>query len=69
TPENPMATTQFVTSSPGIFEVGDVRADSVKRVASSVGEGSVVIHAIHGWLATLRAEAAEQPHYAGVCPV
>ncbi|MGO6696327.1 FAD-dependent oxidoreductase [Rhizobium johnstonii] len=69
TPENPMATTQFVTSSPGIFAVGDVRADSVKRVASSVGEGSVVIHAIHGWLATLRAEAAEQPHDAGVCPV
>jgi thioredoxin reductase (NADPH) len=28
---------------PGIFAVGDVRAGSVKRVASSVGEGSVVI--------------------------
>ena len=33
----------FATSMPGIFAVGDVRADSVKRVASSVGEGSVVI--------------------------
>jgi thioredoxin reductase (NADPH) len=33
----------FVTSRPGIFAVGDVRAGSVKRVASSVGEGSVVI--------------------------
>jgi thioredoxin reductase len=31
------------TSLPGIFAVGDVRAGSVKRVASSVGEGSVVI--------------------------
>ncbi len=33
----------FATSQPGIFAVGDVRAGSVKRVASSVGEGSVVI--------------------------
>lgn len=33
----------FATSIPGIFAVGDVRAGSVKRVASSVGEGSVVI--------------------------
>jgi thioredoxin reductase (NADPH) len=33
----------FATSQPGIFAVGDVRASSVKRVASSVGEGSVVI--------------------------
>ena len=31
------------TNVPGIFAVGDVRAGSVKRVASSVGEGSVVI--------------------------
>ena len=31
------------TSCPGIFAVGDVRASSVKRVASAVGEGSVVI--------------------------
>lgn len=33
----------FETSHPGIFAVGDVRAGSVKRVASAVGEGSVVI--------------------------
>jgi thioredoxin reductase (NADPH) len=33
----------YQTSRPGIFAVGDVRAGSVKRVASSVGEGSVVI--------------------------
>jgi thioredoxin reductase (NADPH) len=37
------AATPFATSLPGIFAVGDVRAGSVKRVASSVGEGSVVI--------------------------
>ena len=33
----------YETSEVGIFAVGDVRAGSVKRVASSVGEGSVVI--------------------------
>lgn len=37
---------QFETSTPGIFAVGDVRAGSVKRVASSVGEGSVVMSAV-----------------------
>jgi thioredoxin reductase (NADPH) len=37
------ATSPFSASRPGIFAVGDVRAGSVKRVASSVGEGSVVI--------------------------
>ena len=33
----------YATSCSGIFAVGDVRSGSVKRVASSVGEGSVVI--------------------------
>jgi thioredoxin reductase (NADPH) len=37
------ASSPYATSQPGIFAVGDVRAGSVKRVASSVGEGSVVI--------------------------
>jgi thioredoxin reductase (NADPH) len=37
------AASPFATSHPGIFAVGDVRAGSVKRVASAVGEGSVVI--------------------------
>ena len=37
------AASPYATSHPGIFAVGDVRAGSVKRVASSVGEGSVVI--------------------------
>ena len=35
---------------PGIFAVGDVRSGSVKRVASVVGEGSVVIQAVHQFL-------------------
>ena len=37
----------FETSVSGIFAVGDVRSGSVKRVASAVGEGSVVVPAIH----------------------
>jgi thioredoxin reductase (NADPH) len=37
------AESPYATSRPGIFAVGDVRSGSVKRVASSVGEGSVVI--------------------------
>ncbi len=42
------------TSRPGLFAVGDVRADSVKRVASAVGEGSVVIQGLHRYLTALR---------------
>jgi thioredoxin reductase (NADPH) len=38
---------------PGIFAVGDVRHDSVKRVASAVGEGSMAIAFAHQYLATL----------------
>lgn len=43
TGEEAGAASPYATSAPGIFAVGDVRAGSVKRVASSVGEGSVVI--------------------------
>ena len=38
------------TSEPGIFAVGDVRASSIKRVASAVGEGSMVIKLVHQFL-------------------
>jgi thioredoxin reductase (NADPH) len=40
----------FATTVPGVFAIGDVRAGSVKRVASAVGEGSVVIQRIHQYL-------------------
>jgi thioredoxin reductase (NADPH) len=40
----------FETSLPGVFAVGDVRQRSVKRVASAVGEGSVVIQQVHDYL-------------------
>jgi thioredoxin reductase (NADPH) len=40
-------------SVPGVFAAGDVRHESVKRVASAVGEGSVAVTFIHRYLATL----------------
>jgi len=43
----------FGTSQQGVYAVGDVRSGSVKRVASAVGEGSVVVSDIHKYLATL----------------
>ena len=39
------------TSLPGVFVVGDARSGNVKRVASAVGEGSVVVQLIHQVLA------------------
>ncbi|MEM7295269.1 MAG: FAD-dependent oxidoreductase [Pseudomonadota bacterium] len=44
------AASAYSTSHPGIFAVGDVRAGSVKRVASAVGEGSVVISRVWEYL-------------------
>lgn len=43
------------TTVPGVFAVGDVRAGSIKRVASGVGEGSMSISQVHQFLATLPA--------------
>jgi thioredoxin reductase (NADPH) len=37
----------FETSQPAVFAVGDIRANSIKRVASAVGEGSVCIQLVH----------------------
>jgi thioredoxin reductase (NADPH) len=39
------------TSLPGVFAVGDIRAGSVKRVASAVGEGSMAVQFVHRVLA------------------
>ena len=41
----------------GVFAVGDVRAGSVKRVASAVGDGAQVVAAIHSYLAKARQQA------------
>jgi thioredoxin reductase (NADPH) len=40
------------TSVPGVFAAGDVRLDSMKRVASAVGEGAMAVHLVHRYLAT-----------------
>jgi thioredoxin reductase (NADPH) len=39
------------TTLPGVFAVGDVRAGSIKRVATAVGDGATVIATLHGYLA------------------
>jgi thioredoxin reductase (NADPH) len=46
------------TSLPGVFAVGDVRAGSVQRVASAVGEGSVAVPQVHQHL---QRQAAQPP--------
>ncbi len=39
------------TSVPGVFAAGDIRAGAMNRVASAVGEGSMVVQLVHGYLA------------------
>jgi thioredoxin reductase (NADPH) len=39
------------TSLPGVFAAGDARSDSIKRVASAVGEGSMAVRLVHQYLA------------------
>jgi len=46
------------TSMPGVFAAGDVRAGSVKRVASAVGEGALAVTLVHAHLAGLTREPA-----------
>jgi thioredoxin reductase (NADPH) len=47
------------TSMPGVFAAGDVRSTSVKRVASGVGEGSMVVAYIHQYFETLTASETQ----------
>lgn len=49
------------TSRRGVFAVGDVRSGSVKRVASSVGDGAQVVAAIHSYLAAEAEQLQVQP--------
>ena len=51
----PLARPPFAleTSVPGVFAAGDVRLDSMKRVASAVGEGAMSIYLVHRYLATI----------------
>ncbi|MDH6143577.1 thioredoxin reductase [Kitasatospora sp. GP30] len=39
------------TSAPGVFAAGDVRAHSIKRVASGVGEGAMAVALMHRYRA------------------
>ena len=47
-PREPMA---LETSAPGVFAAGDIRAGAMNRVASAVGEGSMVVRLVHEYLA------------------
>ena len=38
------------TTAPGVFAAGDVRAGSMKRVASASGEGASVVPLVHAWI-------------------
>jgi thioredoxin reductase len=49
------------TSTPGVFAAGDVRAGSVKRVASAVGEGALAVTLVHAYLAAATAGPADPP--------
>jgi thioredoxin reductase (NADPH) len=49
-PRPPLA---LETSLPGVFAAGDVRFDSMKRVASAVGEGAMSVYLVHRYLATV----------------
>ncbi len=48
-PRSPYA---LETSVPGVFAAGDVRLDSMKRVASAVGEGAMSVYLVHRYLAS-----------------
>ena len=49
-PRPPLA---LETSVPGVFAAGDVRLNSMKRVASAVGEGAMSVYLVHRYLATI----------------
>jgi thioredoxin reductase (NADPH) len=49
----PRAPYALETSVPGVFAAGDVRFDSMKRVASAVGEGAMSVYLVHRYLATI----------------
>jgi thioredoxin reductase (NADPH) len=51
----PLARTPYALESsvPGVFAAGDVRLDSMKRVASAVGEGAMTVYLVHRYLASM----------------
>jgi thioredoxin reductase (NADPH) len=55
----------FETSVPGVFAVGDVRMESMKRVASAVGEGAGAIQNVHQYLEEAREHGKVMPRAVG----
>jgi len=51
----------FESSLPGVLAAGDVRHDSIKRVAGAVGEGAVAIGSVHRYLAELAPAVPADP--------
>jgi thioredoxin reductase (NADPH) len=49
------------TSVAGVFALGDVRAGSIKRIASAVGEGASATHKINEYLASGASMGADWP--------
>jgi thioredoxin reductase (NADPH) len=56
----PRAPYLLETSLPGVFAVGDVRSDSVKRIASAVGEGSICVQFVHRALREISAPSQQR---------
>jgi thioredoxin reductase (NADPH) len=56
----PRAPYLLETTLPGVFAVGDVRSDSVKRVAAAVGEGSICVQFVHRALREMSVPARQR---------
>ncbi|RKO24143.1 FAD-binding protein [Pseudarthrobacter phenanthrenivorans] len=56
------------TSMPGIFAIGDVRAGSIKRVATAVGDGATVVSMLHTYLAEHPLHASPPAHGEAAVP-
>jgi thioredoxin reductase (NADPH) len=59
--EGGRARLMFETSLPGVFAIGDVRHGSVKRVASAVGAGAMVVAMVHQYLAARDSGNGDDP--------
>ena len=55
----------FETSLPGVFAIGDVRSDSVKRVGAASGDGSAVVAQLHAYLASTAASKSRRASMRG----
>ena len=49
-PDRQRSPLMFETSMPGVFAIGDVRHGSIKRMASAVGAGAMVVAMVHEYL-------------------